>query len=98
LQALGLEAGIAFGGLGGVEPALIDQLVPLRAERIARLGDGLGLGVEQQHGAAGLGGDLGDAAAHRAGAHDAHGVEARRSHGGRLWCTPFATQKIAAGA
>ncbi len=79
------QALLVRGGIGGVQAAFVDQLVPLGAERVARLGDGIGLGVEQQHGAAGLRGNLGNAAPHGAGAHDADRVKAGRVHGDTLW-------------
>jgi hypothetical protein len=51
--------------------ALVGQLAQRAGHRVARVGGGAVQGVEQQHADAGLGGNLGDAAAHGAGADDA---------------------------
>jgi hypothetical protein len=56
--------------------ALVGQPGQGAGHRVARIGGGAVQGVEQQHADAGLGGDLGDAAAHGAGADDA---DAKRS-------------------
>jgi hypothetical protein len=67
----GLHAGDVRVARGGVDLALLVQLVPLRDEGFAAALGGAGEAVEQQHFAAGLGGDLRDAATHGAGADDA---------------------------
>jgi hypothetical protein len=56
--------------------SLVGQLAEGAGHRVARIGGGAVQGVEQQHADAGLGGDLGDAAAHGTGADDA---DAKRS-------------------
>jgi len=72
---------VAGGGIGG-QLAFFHHPVPLGRDGGTRLLDGGGLGVEQQHGAAGLRGDLGDAPAHGARAHDADGLVFRCLHAG----------------
>ena len=56
--------------LVGIQAAFFVHPVPLGENCLLRSAGGAGLGVEQQNGAAGLRGDLGDATAHRARADD----------------------------
>ena len=71
-QAIGTaQANFVVGGLRGVEPALVDQFVPLRKHGVSRGHTGLGLRVKQPHGAAGLDRQLCNAPPHGAGAGDA---------------------------
>ena len=64
------QAAFVTGHGFGRQAAFFLQLVPLLEHRIAGFGDGFGLGVIQPDLAARLGGDLGDAAPHGAGADD----------------------------
>ena len=68
----GLQAGLVGLVLGSVDPALFQQLVPLRQHGGMGLLHGRCVDVEKMHLAAGLGRDLGDAATHGTRSHDAH--------------------------
>jgi hypothetical protein len=67
-----LEPVLVPGGHASIDAAFFDQLVPLRADGFACLFGGARLRVHQLDGAAGLRGDLRDAAPHRASANYSH--------------------------